>query len=1564
MRMRKSKNKRRATILLIVVSLLALLFVIITGFLTLSRNERQTLQEFRRGDLTDRILDGQRNKAIDAMLNQITDAKGHVLSGPGAQFDDRLGGKAGFIAADPITSETVNLNPPPGSVEQQMDWARPSGADGYGPNGREAVPVDYAGMKRYVYPQLSRLNPQAGDKPEAFPVWQLVLENELDLGQNARRLDANDIANAAREPAMDANGDGLPDSWLLYQIPSIEEANAMAGTPVQLSGYFSDDGIALNDLRPYSIPPANNAGNPLFDAIHNAYRRYRETGRFDVAMMIKSHGGMVTLNAPRFRDPDTGMFMAPWNRLETVRMFDSFRSSYDLGMPGLAAYTSADRNYIFDQIAGSSSAVELSLRRRGGLPPFGVGQGNQRRTHAVPGILSLLQGDPGAGGANWRGFPETFVPRYRVVLPRGQASRAENSDRFNLAAPFSPNFGNDRYAAVRSSQVSATDQFEDEILAGGAVSLTAPWRALAKRGSLTANNNSDEIARKQVAGDALPVSKQPGPANLREIPASERTGLNAQLKFSATDPMPAPATPNPAANAGFTSSTYEGELKFPLSELAKGVRFSNDGRYRWQRFDEVDDVKRGDALIERMARLYYDMLSGHKGWIDPLVTIPPPTEVVSLRDQAFHLAVNTAAFMMPRSLGPVMPGFIDVVTYKDGAQGKTYVGYGPQPYISEAVACIKWDDAADQASDLSIAIEIFNPCDPYFRNLPATLPPTGPSDWQGIGGQPYDVFALPAQQFAISLTDVPPDDVMRPFSGVPLGSPERKRINGRCFYTLVFNIEGAGGPNDSFNNLPHSLYSLIPSFPEAQVRLGNQLNVFLWKQGIGEGADGRESGLDWYLVDKLSVDVSELISPNNQMAWTEKYHYTSRARDSRPNLQFGGFDFVTRAAGTGNDTLGIPDTFKDTYARWNIVLPPLDDPDVDATESRGAPRVTLGNQRYYTPGTGSSVNPDNFPSEVPTIHAPTVPLVLMNAGAYPNNVNTPLYERLNNLPMFGNQRITTNPDPQQGDLRPRSFPTVGFMMFVPRYAHVIGPAPTNSRKTASELLLDEWDEDYTASHAPYGPGPTFLPQYTIDIGHMPIFDNTQKTVDEGYFGDYPTVTTANPASAGPIPWGMLVFDYFTTLDPAAPGVDPLRVPGRININSAPWTTLSLLPVIGPAIPNPGGNERLPIDAGKYMLPILRNWIDTPARVITEAAGQMEIELFDPSPSFWDPKVGMLAGLGSTTESDPVVTVPPLPPPGDTVLYNSRLIHTDPYARDRGREWGNVEWDRDQLNATRWRLGRWLAVSAAAYRDGIQYVAYNPALTTNRPEYMRFADAHLRNPATPSATDVSRFRPVQGAANVAVVDDATPNRRYRDKSLYGEIRGAARPAPAPPWPDGAVERPTQFGFVSLGELLNAKGFDSTRHTWLPPYPSTAAVPANTPLGKSLTTLASGDFVKAVSLMALIDSQVLTTRSNTFTAYTSVLDRKQAESSVRAEFIVDRSNVLPRLAYDYRRPLQNVPFPLPDRVKLVDALDSTYNFYGGSPGDPLDTPVRWTATPGMKPSIIAEKRIGYYNTRFDE
>ncbi len=82
----------------------------------------------------------------------------------------------------------------------------------------------------------------------------------------------------------------------------------------------------------------------------------------------------------------------------------------------------------------------------------------------------------------------------------------------------------------------------------------------------------------------------------------------------------------------------------------------------------------------------------------------------------------------------------------------------------------------------------------------------------------------------------------------------------------------------------------------------------------------------------------------------------------------------------------------------------------------------------------------------------------------------------------------------------------------------------------------------------------------IDNGRMPLFEQTQ-------LADLDTTKPFNLS----IPWGQLVFDYFTALpasytrggsDDIRPTVDAggLRVHGRIDLNSAPWWVIAGLPL--------------------------------------------------------------------------------------------------------------------------------------------------------------------------------------------------------------------------------------------------------------------------------------------------------------------------------------------------------------------------------------------------------------------
>ena len=135
---------------------------------------------------------------------------------------------------------------------------------------------------------------------------------------------------------------------------------------------------------------------------------------------------------------------------------------------------------------------------------------------------------------------------------------------------------------------------------------------------------------------------------------------------------------------------------------------------------------------------------------------------------------------------------------------------------------------------------------------------------------------------------------------------------------------------------------------------------------------------------------------------------------------------------------------------------------------------------------------------------------------------------------------------------------------------------------------------------------------------------------------------------------------------------------------------------------------------------------------------------------------------------------------------------------------------------------------------------------------------------------------------------------------------------------------------------------------------------------------GDFVKAVSLLALLDSQYLTTRSNTFTIYASVMDRENPQASVRSQVTVDRSNLLPRLSYAFYDGATGTSYPvesylndpgaptLPLRPLLLDLRDAAWN--PGTDGV-LETPVR-TAKQGVRPRVIAHEQVGYFNARYDD
>lgn len=1418
----KPRTSRRATILILVVSLLALLFVIVTGFLSLARVDRQMLGDVRQADLTDAILEDTDDWVQSLIVDQLAGDTGQLVGGGDAQscsYEDIPGyrGSRWLAALEPVWDEgathKANRYAPPPPPTNKSWWV----------------------LEFLCWPAVTSLDGSLSS-PEPFALYELMRDYDFD----DQALQVSDVQWNARNPFMDADGDGVPDSHFLLNASVIQAANAAASAPVSVPVYESDDaGGGDIDHKPFRIFQLPPAGSTVAADIRNhaRWQRYDENARYDVAVRVVSHGGMVTLDAPTLYDSSgLGQGLAPFNREFSVDLFDAVRNSSDVsGMRDQFGYDMDDNRLddLFDDLHANARAVEPLLRRRFLLPGHGERVGRQWRRQ-VPPVLAKLQGER----SGWQGFPWTFLPQIKGVMLAGMPPNDWQRVNIGVDVPGGDQ-DDERLKWSRSVSLRATEYDDVDHAPKPEVLL----KGYDRRHLITTVNYSDELARKQVQND-------PQPSSARPLDLNEDRG-----------------------------STYQGELKFYLGEVAKAFREvnpdtgqpqSDSGCYSY-------DPLIGNVIIERLARIYFDMLGGHDEWSDVKHEPNDPSdsgkEAVSLRQQAFMLAVNTVAFAAPRSTNESAPGFVPVVSYSDtrdptvlnwvdnprgngmGANNLRYVGYSAQPFLTEAIAYT--DDPADPndpndpngpKATTAVAVELYNPSDPYY------------DDSTDVHGRNVDVFRLWLGQLGVSVGGEVGTVPARLTAATP--GP----LNGRSFAKLV--LKESGGENDHFDSI---VADALPDEPSILTMMdiddpdSGPFSVVLWRWDWRYDNNGNPVQV-WFPIDEIEIDPGVDSTPGRI---PEEGYWNSAYRDTSPNRFLGGRD---------EDGDGIPDDLnkdgKPDYPRWNIVTRTKrndssgDPDDPNNVASKDTPqKVTVGKPAWLAYGQQSKgvITSPDFVGVPSVAFSPTTPLITMNAGP-PAEDSLSLYQRFNNLPMFGNTR----------DLRPRSFPTVGFMLFIPRFSHVHRSFELGAEDALipmSEVLAREWN-NRGYSNAVQG-----LPasQYPADFGHMPIFDNTQPVVGKSYLDD-----------VGDLPWGLLVFDYFTTLDPlqdrngdGQPDIDPLRVPGRININTAPWYVLANLPMLGP-VPNghTGVVPVVPLDG--------------------------EVTPAYPSPSFWAPVAGTLNGAG--------------------LDGNARLLCLDVlYTGDKPGT-SMPYYDPDTANL-RYRLGPWLAQSAGAYRDGIQYVAN----TADR--FQVYSNSHDRN--------------VSGGVY-------SP---YRDLARYGTVRGRAT---------AAGGRPTEFGFISVGELLNVKGFDSSTDVELRTVASNGAASAD-------TSVARGDFIKAVSLLALLDTQYLTTRSNTFTIYTSVMDREDPESSMRSQVTLDRSNLLPRLTYAFYDPQTGRSYPvdaylnepavstLPMQPLLLDLKKGA----GGQPGkDEIpETPVRMT-NEGARPQVIAKERGGYFNARYDD
>ena len=196
-----------------------------------------------------------------------------------------------------------------------------------------------------------------------------------------------------------------------------------------------------------------------------------------------------------------------------------------------------------------------------------------------------------------------------------------------------------------------------------------------------------------------------------------------------------------------------------------------------------------------------------------------------------------------------------------------------------------------------------------------------------------------------------------------------------------------------------------------------------------------------------------------------------------------------------------------------------------------------------------------------------------------------------NLGTFGQPFLNaSNPsDPRNGSV---AFPSTGSMLMLMRHANRSVTALTATTDLAFTTRLADETEVFDFSGAvPQSLG-IVRESALIDNGRLPVYERVQ--IDS--FNNYtvsahhiaprstppPNQPGGGPGEIESLPWGQLVFDYFTALPldnpgpyfvnaavatPGAPGSQPqvdlegLRVHGRININAAPWKVLGGLPFV-------------------------------------------------------------------------------------------------------------------------------------------------------------------------------------------------------------------------------------------------------------------------------------------------------------------------------------------------------------------------------------------------------------------
>lgn len=215
-----------------------------------------------------------------------------------------------------------------------------------------------------------------------------------------------------------------------------------------------------------------------------------------------------------------------------------------------------------------------------------------------------------------------------------------------------------------------------------------------------------------------------------------------------------------------------------------------------------------------------------------------------------------------------------------------------------------------------------------------------------------------------------------------------------------------------------------------------------------------------------------------------------------------------------------------------------------------------------------------------------------NVGLAGREAVHPVEIQIPNLGTFTQPFVSATPttDPRHGST---SFPTTGSLLVLPRHANraISELAPPTPRLPVTDLAFTARLNDHTDVTTTGGGLLGLFERERIDNGRMPVFDaaapdGNMPPVYHAAHHDVSDPTVTDPSDANGLPWGQLVFDYFTVLplNNAGPYLDPnrgvlpdlsdvdpasqprvdldgLRVHGRVNVNAAPATVLAGLPFV-------------------------------------------------------------------------------------------------------------------------------------------------------------------------------------------------------------------------------------------------------------------------------------------------------------------------------------------------------------------------------------------------------------------